>query len=316
MARLRARYSFAISLWLAACGTAPESSEPIFRVKEGPNPLETCETRNFGRFTRGVRCKDLHVLLVSRDAPPAALHEGLRINLDARGFAPRVGTLRVNGRDLPALEYSMGTAARPVLHEHIVPLAVPGSSEPIEAHCYSFGGSVDTARCQSVLDGFIAQGLFRGEWPRVLAASAPRESLMLDVVGRQARLPSTCTELAPLDLECEDGHVRMLVPDDAQKLARLLEADLYITRSEPLIGERTVPCALEGVSTTCTLRRSRLPYGDELLSYHATAVVRGQPLLLACDAKKSRANPEPGPICGQFFRFEGDALVEPQAPVE
>jgi hypothetical protein len=312
----RARFSLAILLALAACGGKQEATEPVFRVAEGPDPFEVCETSAFGRYSRGVRCKDMFVLLVSRDVTPDAFLKGTRINLEAYGFAPDDFPLRVNGKEQPAFEFKQGRAEKPLLHQFVTALAVPGSSESVEARCYSFAGEVQPVRCQTVLDGFIQQGLFRGEWPRKLGTAAPREAIGFDLAGRVVRLPSSCSELAPFDFDCQDGHLRMFAADIPEKLPKLLAADLEVTRDDTLSGERTAPCALEGVATTCTLRRSRLPYGDELLSYRATAVVRSQALLVSCDVKKSRATPEPGPICGQFFRFEEDALVWPTVPVD
>jgi hypothetical protein len=313
---VRARFSVAVLLAIAACGGKDRVEEPVFRAAEGPNPFEVCETSAFGRYSRGVRCKDMYVLLVSRNVAPEVFLKGTRKTLEAYGFAPDDLPLRVNNREQPAFEFKQGRAEKPLLHQFVTALSVPGSSESIEARCYSIVGEVEPVRCQTVLDGFIEQGLFRGEWPRSLATSAPRESIHLDVAGRDVRLPSSCTELAPFDFDCQDGHVRMLAAEIPEKLPRLLATDLEITRDDTLIGERSVPCALEGVATTCTLRRSRLPYGDELLSYRATAVVRSQALLVSCDVKKSRATPEPGPICGQFFRFEEGVLAWPTVPVD
>src|SRR5262245_44393506 len=97
MAQLRAAFWLVLQLGLScACGK-PEAAEPVFRVAEGPDPFEVCETSAFGRYSRGVRCKDMYVLLVSRDAAPAALLEGTRINLESYGFAPQPFALRVNG---------------------------------------------------------------------------------------------------------------------------------------------------------------------------------------------------------------------------
>jgi hypothetical protein len=315
MAHVRARFSLLL-LAIAACGGKAESEEPVFRAAQGPNPFEICATSTFGRYSRGVRCKDMYVLLVSRDVSPDALLQGTRINLESYGFTPEAFTLRVNGREQPALEYKVGRADKPLMHQFMTALAVPGSGESIEARCYSYVGEVEPVRCQTVLDGFIQQGLYRGEWPRALATSPPRESLSLDLAGREVRLPSSCSELGPFDIDCQDGHVRVLAADIPEKLPKLLETDLEITRDDTLIGERTVPCSLEGVATTCTLRRSRLPYSDELLGYRATAVVRKQALLVSCDVKKTRATPEPGPICNQFFRFEEGVLQWPTAPVD
>ena len=312
----RARFSVAVLLAIAACGGKDKVEEPVFRNAEAPNPFEVCETSTFGKYSRGVRCKDMFVLLVSRDAAPDALLKGTRANLEAYGLLPDDFPLRVNNREQPAFEYKLGRVEKPLIHQFVTALAVPGSSESVEARCYSFVGEVEPVRCQSVLDGFIQQVLFRGEWPRSLATAAPRESLHFDLAGRSVRLPSSCSELAPFDLDCQDGHLRMLAVDIPEKLPKLLAADLELTRDDTLIGERSVPCALEGIATTCTLRRSRLPYGDELLGYRATAVVRSQALLVSCDVKKSRATPEPGPICGQFFRFEEGVLNWPTVPVD
>jgi hypothetical protein len=312
-----ARVRFAVALSLAiACGGKEKTEEPVFRAAEGPNPFEVCETSAFGRYSRGVRCKDMYVLLVSRDVAPEALVQGTRINLEALGIPSEDTPLLINGRQQPALEYALGRADKPLLHQFVTALAVPGSGESVEARCYSYVGTVEPVKCQNVLDGFIQQGLFRGEWPRALATSAPRETRSLGLAGREVRLPASCSELGPFDIDCDDAHLRVLAADIPEKLPKLLAADLEITKDDTLIGERTVPCALEGVPTTCTLRRSHLPYGDELLGYRATAVVRGQALLVSCDVKKSRATPEPGPICRDFFRFEEGVLLWPTIPVD
>jgi hypothetical protein len=199
------------------------------------------------------------------------------------------------------------------LHVLFTAFARPGTSESIEAQCYAERGLVEPKRCAHLLDGFIAQGLLRGEWPPGLSVSQPQDPITYQVGAHAVRLPSNCYRIGPLDLDCKDGHVRQFVSDAADKLPRMQQVDLDATRDDSLIGERPVPCMLEGVPTTCVFRRFRLPYSDELYSFHASGVVRGVPILLNCEVKKSRAEPAPGPICSQFLALEVGALEEPQS---
>jgi hypothetical protein len=308
----------AMLLLLASCASQekPAVLEQSFSTVGGINPLESCSTTEFSRFARGVECNGARLLFVSREPAPDALREHMQKALLSYGFTPAQRSLHVNGRDEPALEYVMGNVNQPVLHVLFTALAMPGTSESIEVQCYGFKERVEAERCQALLDGFIAQGLLRGEWPRSLSQSPRHESLTFDLAGRLVRLPASCSELSPFDIECQDGHVRVFVPNSPDKLAHLLEVDLAVTKDETMTREYTGPCALEGVETTCTLRRSRLPFSDELLSYRAVAMVRRQPVFMSCEVKASRAHPEPGPVCNQFFRFPEGVLNAPADPNE
>jgi hypothetical protein len=302
-----------VVLGLAACGGGQKKApEPAFHT-QAINPLEACRTTTMSRVSRGAECPGANVLFVSRESSADELLRGTQAQLVAYQYAPSERVLKVNGRDQPVLEYQMGEGETPALHVLFTAFSRPYSTESIEAQCYAEHGLVEPRRCAVLLDGFIAQGLLRGEWPRTLSASQPQESIDFHVGGHTARLPSNCYRIGPLDLDCKDGHLRLFVNDAADKLSRMEQVDLKATRDDSLIRERTVPCTLEGVATTCTFRRFRLPYSDELWSFHASAVVRDVPILLSCEVKKSRANPPPGPICTQFFAFEQGALEEPQS---
>jgi hypothetical protein len=292
--------AFSCALVVVACGGAREAApEPAFQ-KQTFNALEACRTTTLSRYARGAECPGARVLFVSRQPVPEEVLRGTQAALAAYQYTATERVLSVNNRDQPTLEYLMGREDAPVLHVLFTAFGLP-SGESIEAQCYDYGTMVEPKRCAALLDGFVAQGLLRGEWPKGLGDSQPQ------------RLPSSCYTLGPLDIECKDGHVRLYVSDAPDKLARMQQVDLEATGDPSLIAERPVPCTLEGVTSTCFMRRFRLPYGDELLSFHGHGLVRGTPLLLSCEVKKSLARPVPGPICGQFFTFEPDVLEEPQS---
>ena len=302
-----------VTLLLSACGGGrSEQPTPQFQT-QAINPLEGCRTTTISRFSRGAECPGAQMLFVSREPPAEELLRGTQATLVAYQYAPVERVLRVNGRDQPTIEYQMGEGDKPALHVLLTAFSLPGTSESIEAQCYAERGLVQPKRCAALLDGFIAQGLLRGDWPRGLSVSQPQEAIPFQVGAHAVRLPSNCYRIGPLDLDCKDGHVRLFVSDMADKLTRMQQVELAATRDDSMIRERVVPCSLEGVPTQCTYRRFRLPYSDELLSFHASALVRGVPVLLSCEVKKSRAQQLPGPICSQFFAFEEGALEEPQS---
>lgn len=301
------------ALLLSACGGSRKAApEPAFQTQPF-NALEACRTTTISRFARGAECPGAFLLFVSRQPAPEELLRGTQAALLAYQYAATERVLTVNNRDQPVLEYQMGPEDAPALHVFFTAFAVSGSSESIEAQCYAYDAMVEPKRCAALLDGFISQGLLRGEWPKGLAVSQPQESVAFEIAKRLVRLPAQCYTLGPLDIECKDGHVRLFVSDSADKLARMQQVDLEATRDDSLIAERPVPCTFEGVASTCHMRRFRLPYSDELLSFHASGVVRGTPLLLSCEVRKSLAKPVPGPICGQFFTFDPDVLEEPES---
>lgn len=306
------QFVWSLGLVVTACGGGQkEAPEPAFHTQV-INPLEACRTTTISQVSRAASCPGAELLFVSRGSSAEELLRGTQAALVAYQYTPEERVLRVNGRDQPVLEYQMGSSSPPALHVLFTAFARPGSSESIEAQCYAEHALVEPKRCAHLLDGFVAQGLLRGEWPPGLSVTQPQDAIPYRVGEHTVRLPSNCYRIAPLELDCKDGHVRQFVSDTPEKLTRMQQVDLEATRDPSLIAERPVPCSLEGAPTTCIFRRFRLPYSDELYSFHASGVLRGVPTLLSCEVKKSRANPAPGPICSQFIGLEADALEEPQ----
>lgn len=308
---IRGYFSWAL-VALAACGgSPPKVEESAFSSARAFNPLETCKTTNFSRFARGAQCSGARLLFVSREPSPAELLERARLNLAGYGVEVDPHTLKVNGRDMNTLVYHMGDPAAPTVSAIITAFEVPGTTESIEVQCYAYGEGVDPKRCASLLDGFVAQGLLRGEWPGGLDEADSRDLVVMRVAGREVHLPSSCDELSPYEVDCKQGHVHLLEASEKESLARMREVSLQVTKHESLDREWIAPCLLEGMSAECTIRKYKLPFHDELWAFYATATVRNRPIMLTCDTRKSRVGTPPGPICGQFLLFEGSALEEP-----
>jgi hypothetical protein len=295
------------------CGSPPVERAPTFSEARAFNPLGACTTTNFGRYTRGVSCRDTHILFISREMTPAALLEHKRKSLLAYGLAAEPRSLLVGGRELPALGYYMGSFEAAAVAVLSTPLDYYGSEESIEALCYHFGGPVDPKRCASLLDAFVAQGITRGEWPSVLSPRDPQAALSFDVLGRAVRLPGSCDELGPFDAECKEGHVSLLILEEPAQLPRALAADQAVGVNGTLLSEWNTPCSVEGVDLSCNVRRYRVPF-DELFVYRAAVEVRGTPVLLSCATRKSQSPRLPGGVCSQFLGFEPEALLVPELP--
>jgi hypothetical protein len=137
----------------------------------------------------------------------------------------------------------------------------------------------------------------------------------MNMFGREVKLPGACDELGPFDVDCRQGHVRMLVLENAEQLERAKAADIEAGAEGTLLHDWTTPCSVEGVETTCSVHRYRIPF-DELFVYRAVLVVKDTPLFIACEARKGRSERLPGSICAQFLFFEPEAIEVPKRPGE
>jgi hypothetical protein len=300
----------AVGASLALSCAKPPPPAPSFSAARGFDPLEVCTTRSFNRYTRSVTCRDTELLFVSRADAPETLRENKRASLAAYGIPVEDRSLLLGGKDAPALGYHMGPFESPSVSVLFLALAVGGSQESIDAQCYRLGQPVDPKRCSTLLDAFVNQGLTRGEWPSTLAARDPQVPVTFDLVGREVRLPSNCDDVAPLELECRDGRLKLLVAESADQLPRILQTDLAASEGT-LLRAWTAPCSVDGVSTTCSLRKQHVGFED-VTSVRAAVVLRDKPVMLACEAKRSRAAQPPGPICAQLFQVAPEAFAEPE----
>lgn len=306
------------ALALLACGKTepPPVTERAFVVAAGFNPVKECQTTSFGRYVRGASCPGAELLFISRAPAPKVWLEHMRSELVRLGQTVEARSLLVNGQEHDALSITYGPIERPIVSTLVTTLAMPGATDSIEVQCFARERPIDPKRCRSLLDSFIEQGLLRGEWPSVLAQAAARRSIQFNMAGREVLLPSDCDELGLFDVDCSDGHVQMYILERPDQLQPALSALLAHRRNETLLLEREIPCAVDGLPTQCIVRKSRLPFGDELHAYHAALPIRGIPVLVACETKRSRATLLPGALCSRFFSFELGALDEPPVAEE
>ena len=316
MSDLRGAWLGLVMLGSLACGKAepPPVSEHAFVVAAGFNPVKECETTSFGRYVRGAVCPNAELLFISRAPAPAALMQGMREELSALGKVPDLRSLLINGKEQEALSITYGPAEHPFVTSIVTVLEIPGATDSIEVQCFARERVIDPKRCRSLIDAFIQQGLLRGEWPSVLAQSDARRSVQFNMVGHGILLPSNCDELGLFDMDCPDGHVQMNLLDSAEQLRPALNGQLAQRANATLALERQIGCAIDGLPTMCVVRKFRLPFGDELHVYHAALQVRGVPILLSCEVKRSKASLLPGALCSRFISFEAGVLDEP--PVE
>ncbi len=310
-------FKWVIGAWLvvSACGASEKDvREPVFSVAASFNPVKECETTSFGRYVRGASCPGVSMLFVSREPSPSEMLANLRSDLRVLGQPSEARMLRVNGREQEAIAFTYGPPDSPTVQGLTTVLAVPGSGDSIEVQCYATKRLIDPKRCSTLLDAFIEQGLLRGEWPSVLSQSAARRAIHFDLAGHEVLLPGSCDTLGVFDVDCPEGHVQMHLLTGAEQLAPALRARLNQQQAPTLTLEREIPCAVDGLSTQCVVRKYRLPYGDWLHAYHAALDVRGTPVLLSCDTRASFSEILPGPMCARFFRFAVGALAEPETP--
>ncbi len=306
-----------LALWAMlsalSCGSnePPPVSEHAFVVAAGFNPVKECETTSFGRYVRGAACPGAELLFISRAPSPEAILKSIRAELTALGQPSETRSLFINGKNIDAISRFYGSPDKPIISSLTTVLAIPGSSDSIEVQCYAAQRMIDPKRCRALLDSFIEQGLLRGEWPSVLAQSAARRPIKFNVVGHEVLLPSNCDELGLFDVDCPDGHIQMYLLESPNQLETALAGQLAQRANPTLLLERSVECAVEGLPIQCTVRKFRLPFGDELHAYHAALQIRGIPVVMACETKRSRASLLPGALCSRFFGFEPDALTEP-----
>ena len=311
---LRCIFAGVLAVAGIACGGASSQGE-VKAATAVYNPLSVCRTSHMSRYARGAACPGANLLFVSREPSPSELLERTRLNLQSYGVSTKDEKLAIAGQQLPALSYVMGAPSAPTVGMLFTALPVPGSSESFEAQCYAYGAAVDPKPCTTLLQAFVDQGLLRGEWPRALSDARPQESIVVRLPGREVRLPWACDELAPLDVQCKEGHVRAFVASDPAHLPRIKEVELAGEADPTLVRQWAVPCRIEGVPTECTVRKYGLPFADELWAFYATAVVKNQPLFVSCNTRRSFSHIMPGPICNQFISFEDGALAEPTTKV-
>jgi hypothetical protein len=308
----------AIRVWLlfllaTACGGAQQQvQEKEFTVAASFNPIKECSTTAFGRFVRGVTCPSAELLFWSRELPADQMLLGLKTLLAAYGHTTEDRTLQINGRDAPAITYQVGSGDSPLLSSYALALDAPEGGS-IEVQCFQRNGSVKPKRCVSLVDAFISQGLLRGEWPAVLARMPRKEPIVVDVAGRQIRLPSSCDELSLFDVDCHEGHVTVHRLERAEQLGQVLDAHLAATRDDTIKRERVLPCVVEGLAAECDVREYRLPFGDTRYMLSAAVTVRDTPLFVSCDARRSRIGEPPGAVCIQLFVFE-EGVLEARDP--
>jgi hypothetical protein len=285
--------------------------EEEFVVAGGFDPVKECETTRFGRFVRAVRCPNAELMFISRAPRSQEVLRNMNARLTRSGFGVEPRALRVNGVDVPTLWLRLGPEDKPRVTTLIAALDVPGASDSIEVQCFRRDDAIQPARCASLLEAFVKQGLLNGEWPRSLAQIDAHGPIHFDVAGRDLLLPGSCDELGLFDVECQEGHVQMTPLQSAPQIPHALSAELALTRDETLALERVIPCRVEGLQTDCVVRRYELPFGDMLHVYYAALEVRGVPLLFVCDTRQSRVTLLPGGMCQQFFSFAEGDLEEP-----
>jgi hypothetical protein len=295
---------------LAAC-SAPPRKEPSFVEVHSFDPLSACLTTGFGRYARSVSCGGTELLFVSRPSSPEALFEQKRALWSAYGVPVDERSLLFGGRENAVLGYAMGPFESASVSALFAALPVTDSQESIEVQCYHRGGPVDPKRCSVLLDAFVKQGLTHGEWPASLSQRDPQAPRVLDLVGRPVRLPASCEYVAPLELTCRDGDVRLVVAETEAQLSGMLAADLQVAAQGQRERRWQAPCTVDSTPTTCTLTAERVALG-QLVTLRAALMLREHPVMLACTTKRSPSSPLPGPLCGQLFGVDAEAFAEPE----
>ncbi len=302
-----------LACWACGSSAPPPVKEHAFVVAASFNPVKECETTSFGRYVRGASCPGAELLFISRPASPEVTLQSMRAELSSLGQEVQTRSLLINGKEWETISVSYGPGEQPIVSSlaTVLPMAGAGSSDSVEVQCFAQKRLIDPKRCRSLLESFIAQGLLRGEWPSVLAQSDARRSIAFDVAGREVLLPSQCDELGLFDVDCPEGHVQMHILAASAQLPSASKALLAQRANATLALERELDCMVDGFPARCIVRRFRLPYGDELHTYHAALELRGMPLLISCEARRSHAPILPGSLCSRFFAFEDGVLLEP-----